>query len=75
VHARVEAGGMQEYRTRNELRAAIRANKKEINRLDQESSDALRLGLPGSEAGRKAHEAAVKESNALAAIWTQRGYK
>jgi hypothetical protein len=75
MHARVEAAGMQEYRTRNELRAAIRANKKEIERLDQASSDAQRLGLPRSKDARKEYEAAVDESNALAKVWTQRGYK
>ncbi len=66
---------MEEYRTRNELRAAIRANKREMERLDQASSAAQRLGLPGPVDSRKEYEAAIDESNALAAIWTQRGYK
>jgi len=70
-----EPARMEKYRTRDELRAAIRSNKKEIERLDQASSGAQRLGLPGSKNTRKEHEAAVEESNALAKLWTQRGYK
>jgi hypothetical protein len=66
---------MEEYRTRNELRAAIRANKKEIERLDQASSAAQRLGLPGSLDVRKEYEKAIDSSIALAKVWTQRGYK
>jgi hypothetical protein len=66
---------MEEYRTRNELRAAIRANKREIERLDQASSDAQRLGLPATLDARKEYEAAIDESNALARVWKQRGYK
>ncbi len=66
---------MEEYRTRNELRAAIRANKKEIEVLDRASSAAQRLGLPGSLDARKEYEKAIDSSISLAKIWTQRGYK
>jgi hypothetical protein len=66
---------MEKHKTRDELRAAIRANKREMERLDQASSAAQRLGLPGSLDSRKEYEAAIDESNALAEIWTQRGYK
>jgi hypothetical protein len=66
---------MEEYRTRNELRAAIQEIKKEIERLDQASSSAQRLGLPGSLDARKEYEAAIDQANALARLWAQRGYK
>jgi hypothetical protein len=66
---------MEQYRTRDELRAAIRENKKRIERLDQVSSDGRRLGLSVSESSQKEYNAALDESNALKELWAERRYK
>ncbi|MGA8534694.1 MAG: hypothetical protein WB615_11340 [Candidatus Tumulicola sp.] len=66
---------MEQYRTRNELRAAIRDNNKEMKRLNQAMSDSQGQGASGFEGAQKAHEAAVVQSRMLADLWTHRGYK